>query len=76
MEDIRTTEQKYDVLLGAIFIEWYKSREEYEKTHSLDSLCVSSALMRIISATSTADDVLDFILEKQQLRFSSNSASS
>lgn len=67
----KSIEQKYDILLGAIFDEWYKSRQEYERNSSFPDLCVSSALMRIISSTSTAEDVVDFILEKQQLRFSS-----
>lgn len=73
--DEKSIEQKYDILLGAIFVEWFESRKDYEETHSLGSFSVSAALMRILSATSTADDMLDFILEKQQLRFSTEPTS-
>lgn len=65
----KTIEQKYDALLGAIIIEWWDSRYEFETSGSASSEAVASSLMRILLETATSADILDFILEKQQLRF-------
>ena len=69
MDNIATIEQKYDILLWRIFNEWYEARQLYEVNRDNVSFSIASALMRILCDTATAQDIVDFIIGKQQLNF-------
>lgn len=69
MSNTATVEQKYDLLLASIFKEWYDARQDYELNRNYNSFSVSSALMRILCETATSQDIVDYILTRQQLEF-------